>query len=258
MTPRSDDSDEKRTMKTERPNLPRAIREFLADLLFPRFCIGCGTGGTYLCDDCLRSLPKKTEQTCPFCETVIVPDGRTCLSCAPRHALDGLFAAVGFHDAKTVAEAVHVLKYEYVRELAAPLGQLLSEAVGRTDLPLPDLVVPVPLHPWRLRYRGFNQSSLIAESFVSLFMPEFRLRVREDLLTRHRFTLPQAKSRTAKDRRSNLRDAFSVPPHNAADLRGSTIWIVDDVATTGATLEECAKALKRSGAKKVFGIVVAR
>jgi len=235
--------------------------EFLADVLFPRTCIGCGRVGTYLCDACLRATPRKQEYSCPFCEIVLVPEGRTCLSCAPNHMLDGIFSATGFREAKTVAQVIHVLKYEYVRELASPLGTLLAEAASRTELPLPDFLVPVPLHSWRFRYRGFNQSALLAQAFASAFIPDLPILVREDLLVRHRFTLPQAKSHTAKERRENLKGAFSLSKDARfakKELKGRIVWLFDDVATTGATLEECAKVLKKFGVKKVFGIVVAR
>jgi ComF family protein len=237
------------------------VREFFADLLFPRACIGCGTRDTYLCDACLYGSPWKREHSCPFCESVLTPDGRTCFSCAPKHSLDGVFSASVFREATNVAEAIHVLKYEYVPELASPLGTFLAEAASRTELPIPDLIVPVPLHPWRLRYRGFNQSVLLAESFTKAFMPDVLTPVRTDLLIRHRFTLPQARSHGAKERKANLKGAFSLASDSRRfrkELKGKTIWLMDDVATTGATLEECAKVLKKSGAKNVFGIVVAR
>lgn len=237
------------------------VREFFADLLFPRFCIGCGKPNTYLCDACLFGSPWKRDHSCPFCESVLTPDGRTCFSCAPRHSLDGIFSASVFREATVVAEAVHVLKYEYVPELALPLGTFLAKATIKTELPIPDMIVPVPLHPWRLRYRGFNQSALLAESFSATFMPDMPIPVRSDLLVRHRFTLPQARSHSAKERKANLKGAFSLPSDDRQirrELKGKTIWLMDDVATTGATLEECAKVLKKSGAKNVFGIVVAR
>jgi len=175
-----------------------------------------------------------------------------------RHSLDGIFSAVRFRDSATISEAIRILKYEYVRELATPLGQLLAEAVGRSELPVPDFLIPVPLHGLRFRYRGFNQSSLIADAVSESFMDGIRIPVRSDLLLRTRFTLPQARSRSRKARFENLENAFSVPRGNRREqISGKTIWIVDDVATTGTTLEECAKTLKRSGAKSVFGIVVA-
>lgn len=239
--------------------LVATVRDFVADLLFPRACVSCGADGTFFCERCLAAVPRKREHTCPVCDTVRTPDGRTCLRCRKRARLDGIFAASDFKDPRGPAEAIRVLKYEYVSELALPLGRLLAKHAEDTDLPLPDLVIPVPLHPWRERYRGFNQSALIAESFASSFLPDLPPPVRTDLLVRTRFTMPQARSGGSSERRKNLRDAFSLRPTSRGnDLKGKTAWLIDDVATTGATLEECAKVLKKSGAKEAYGIVVAR
>lgn len=235
------------------------IRDFVADFLFPKSCTGCGREGDFLCDDCLFAIPAKREHNCPFCRNK-TPLGATCLSCARHHALDLLFAATSFRGNKTIESAIHVMKYEFVDALGSPLGRLLTDAVSRSELPLPDMIIPVPLHPWRLRFRGFNQSSLIAHPLSERLAPDLRIPVREDILFRTRFTLPQARSHDAKERKENLRGAFSLTKDRSARsaLRGTTIWLIDDVATTGATLEECAKSLKKVGVKKVFGIVVAR
>lgn len=237
------------------------LKGFVADVLFPRACIGCGGSDTFLCETCLSAVPRKRTHDCPVCRRVRTPDGETCLSCRKRSALDGVFAPSVFQEHRIVSSAIHVLKYEFVPEIAEPLGRFLAERARDTDLPIPDIVVPVPLHPWRLRYRGFNQSALIAESLATSFIPGFPVPVREDIVIRTRFTLPQAKSRGASERRENLRRAFSLAPETPdvkRTLRRKVIWLIDDVATTGATLEECAKTLKKAGAKKVFGIVVAR
>jgi len=239
--------------------LATSIRDIIADLLFPKACAGCGREGTFLCDTCLLAIPKKHEHDCPFCKNR-TPLGATCLSCSDRHALDLLFAAASFRGDKTAESAIHIMKYEFIAELCGPLGRLLAHSVSRSELPLPNFLVPVPLHPWRLRFRGFNQSSLIATALSADLVPDLRIPIREDILFRTRFTLPQARSHGAQERKENLRGAFSLtrdrPVRNA--LRGTTIWLVDDVATTGATLEECAKILKKAGVKKVLGIVVAR
>lgn len=236
------------------------IRETVADLLFPRECVGCGKEETFFCDRCLRTVPRKREHDCPFCRAMKTPSGRTCLRCAPKHALDGLFAATIFRESGAVAEAVHALKYEFVPELASPLGRLLAEELSRADLPLPDMIIPVPLHPWRQRWRGFNQAERIATTLAESLAPGLPIPLRTDLLIRHRFTLPQARAEDAKRRKQNLASAFSTTKHPATgkEVRGKTVWLVDDVATTGTTLIECARVLKRSGAKRVFGIVVAR
>lgn len=236
-----------------------AIRGFIVDLLFPKSCVGCGREGDFLCESCLLAIPGKRTHDCPFCRST-TPLGATCFSCARHHALDGLFAAASFRKDKAIESAVHVLKYEFVDELGDPLGRFLADAVSQSELPLPDFLIPVPLHPWRFRFRGFNQSSLIALSLSEHLIPDLRIPVREDILFRTRFTLPQARSHGAKERKENLRGAFSLTKDRSvrSALRGATVWLIDDVATTGATLEECAKILKKAGAKRVFGVVIAR
>lgn len=234
---------------------------FVADTLFPKACVSCGAPDTYFCERCLDALPRKREYGCPVCHAVKTPDGATCLSCRKRSPLDGVFAAAVFRETPVLAEAVHALKYEFVPDIAEPLGTFLADRVRDTELPIPDLIIPVPLHPWRLRYRGFNQSTLIARSFVKSFIPDYPLPVRDDLITRNRFTLPQAKSRDAKERRENLRNAFALYPKNPdarKDVKGRVVWLIDDVATTGSTLAECAKVLKKAGSRTVYGIVVAQ
>jgi ComF family protein len=189
------------------------------------------------------------------------PLGETCLSCGRRHSLDGLFAAASFRGNRMIESAIHIMKYEFVDGIGGPLGRFLADAASRSELPLPDLIVPVPLHPWRARFRGFNQSSLIAASLSERLTPGIGIPVREDILIRSRFTLPQARSHDAKERKENLQGAFRLSgkiSNAKKTLSGATVWLVDDVATTGATLEECAKILKKSGTKKVLGVVVAR
>lgn len=241
-------------------NARKAAIEWIADLLFPRACVGCDREGSFLCDACQSTIPRKTTHRCPSCRRVDTPYGVTCLACAKRHALDGIFAATPFQGNPVIEEAIHVLKYEFVTELARPLGALLAHAASETDLPLPDVILPVPLHPWRRRFRGFNQASLIASVLADEMTPGLLIPLRDDLLIRARFTLPQARSDNAKERRRNLSGAFALNKGRSPrkEIRGKTFWIVDDVATTGATLEECARVLKRYGAKKVFGVVIAR
>lgn len=125
-------------------------------------------------------------------------------------------------------------------------------------LALPDLVIPVPLHPRRQRFRGFNQAEMLAEKLMTLLLPGSPIPVRSDLLRRTRFTKPQMKTDSKPERLTNLSQAFAVPLEVAGPLVGKTVWLVDDVATTGTTLDECAKTLKNAGVKGVWGMVIAR
>ena len=150
-------------------------------------------------------------------------------------------------------DAILRLKYGQKRRLAPPLGDFLAEFLARQeDFPRrADAIVPVPLHPSRLRERGFNQSELLALRIV----PGLEMPIRTDWLRRIRRTRPQVEL-DADQRAANVRDAFAVP--NGVDLDGTTIILLDDVLTTGHTVQECARALANSGAKAVHVVAVAR
>jgi ComF family protein len=149
----------------------------------------------------------------------------------------------------TARQAVHGLKYRNLKALAEPLGELLSGFMRSYPVP-GDVLVPVPLHPRRLRERGYNQSALLARETGRLT----DLPVEEGWLLRHRDTMTQATAANAVERRSNVRDAFSCP----RVLEGERVLVIDDVCTTGATLDACASALKAAGAGSVWGLTVAR
>jgi ComF family protein len=234
------------------------LREHLANILFPRACVGCGAPRAWLCESCTRNIHPLLEQECFVCRKAKTPHGEACFSCRKKSVLDGVFVAAPYRN-RILSEAIHVFKYEFVDEFAPILGKVLAGAVDHSDLPVPDMIIPVPLHPWRRRYRGFNQSALLAEELAKRTLTELAVPVDETILLRTRFTLPQAKTHSAEERRHNLSGAFGFAKQfQKKSLRGKTVWLVDDVHTTGATLEECARILKKAGTKKVFGVVLAR
>lgn len=146
-------------------------------------------------------------------------------------------------------QAIHQLKYQNLRALAKPLARLLSDYFNDNYLPA-DRLVPVPLHPRRIRERGYNQSALLAEELGRLI----NLPV-EDCLTRREHRPPQAKTTTVEERRANVSGVFTC---HGQWLRDKHVLLIDDVATSGATLDACAAALKAQGAASVRGLVVAR
>jgi len=149
-----------------------------------------------------------------------------------------------------VRQAIHQFKYNNFKALAIPLAQLLAESMETRPLPA-DVIVPVPLHHRRLRERGYNQSGLLAQELGNLTgMP-----VVEKSLMRVGNTPAQTRAASADVRRANVRGAFSCKDGR---LRGKQVLIVDDVCTTGATLDSCAVALNRAGAGPVWGLTVAR
>ncbi len=131
-------------------------------------------------------------------------------------------------------------------------------ALLQSTLPLPDAIIPVPLHRRRLRFRGFNQSELLAQILSQTLTPGLDVPLYTEVLIRTRFTKPQMKTDSREERLSNLKNAFAIQETSTPILKGKSLWLIDDVATTGTTLEECATVLKQHGATAVFGIVLAR
>jgi ComF family protein len=231
------------------------INLLLMDILFPIHCLICRKEGIWLCESCQSRIKIKDEHHCPACERVITPDGRTCFACKKKSHIDGLVAA-SFYAQFPIANAVHLFKYRFVNDLHWSLGDLLVKIMRKTDLPLPNIITSVPLHPRRLRWRGFNQSELLGRHLASNLLPQNTISFDDKILIRSRYTAPQMGISNHRSRQHNIADAFSLSP--GADIKNKTVLLVDDIATTGATLFECAKVLKKAGASEVFAIVVAR
>jgi ComF family protein len=147
-------------------------------------------------------------------------------------------------------QAIYELKYHNLRALAAPLAEMLYHYFRASPLPV-EVLVPVPLHPRRLRERGYNQSRLLARELGRLA----GLPMIDDCLVRQRHTSPQARTSNVAERRSNTAGAFACRDQR---LRGKQVLLIDDVATSGATLDACAAVLKAGGATSVWGLVMAR
>lgn len=229
---------------------------FLSDIFFPNRCLCCQEfSSALLCAKCIPCLPRRKKWQCPKCQKKTTPLGSTCVACFGTTSLNGIFSATHYKH-PTVTRVITAYKYGFSQSLARPLGMFLANTIKENDLPLPDIILSVPLHPRRLRWRGFNQSSLLADIIARKLLPQFPLKVLHTTLKRKRYTPPQAKTDNRKPRFKNLQGAFifsgSIPA-----IRDKHIWLVDDVATTGATLTECARVLKRAGAKEVWGIVIA-
>ena len=218
------------------------------DLLFPRWCIGCRKEGDFICPSCLSSLPRIKPPLCPRCG---LPQSRAtlCPSCAGWQAeIDGIRSPFRFDG--VIRQAIHELKYRNLRAIAGLFARLLNDYLIANPVPA-EVVVAVPLHPKRLRERGYNQSQLLARELAKLS----KLPVVEDCLIRQRHSPPQARTATVKERRTNVAHAFSCRDRR---LKGKAVLLIDDVATSGATLDGCARALKKAGAASVWGLVLAR
>ncbi len=229
------------------PQMPKLWRMAL-NLLFPKWCIGCGKEGDFICYSCLSLLPRVLPPLCPRCGRP-QPSGIICPSCVSWQAeIDGIRSPFRFDG--VMRQAIYQLKYRNLRALAPRLAQQLYDYLITNPVP-GEVLVAVPLHRKRLRERGYNQSSLLARELGKLTS----LPVVDDCLIRQRHAPPQARTSSVDDRKSNVAGAFTCYDHRLQDKQ---VLLVDDVATSGATLNACAVALKTAGAASVWGLALAR
>ena len=237
----------------------KLLKKAILDSLFPLFCLKCREEGSWLCEICLGETKILDFQVCPACEKNITDKGLLCFSCrdSGKSRLDGLIAAVSYED-PVLKKLVHNFKYRFIGDISLPLAKLVAKALVRNDFPLPNLIVPVPLHPKRLRWRGFNQSLLLAAHISEEIAPLLKMEV-SDILERKKYNQPQMNVKNYQQRLRNVQNIFGLKSDIHLDvIKNKHILLIDDIATTGATLEQCAKVLKSAGAKKVSAAVVAR
>lgn len=196
----------------------------ILNFFFPQKCLGCRQNTEILCLKCLDRIDRP---------------GLT--------AINGIFAAASYSD-ETIRKAIWLLKYKDGKQLAKPLAVLIKKRIW-PKLKISDpLIVPIPLSGRRKRKRGYNQAELIAKNFDG--------EVATDILRKIFHTQSQVELRDRRKRMSNIIGSFEAV--NLEKIRGRNIVLVDDVSTTGATLIEARKILKKGGAKKVLAVVVAR
>ena len=229
------------------------IKNFFLELLFPRFCLGCQKEGTYLCQDCLSLIEISQHQYCLCQMAQRIWQGGKCKKCASRK-LNGLYFAVPYQNS-LVQKLIRLFKYNpFIKELSGTLASLIINHFQLLDNP-PDfsefLLVFIPLEKRKLKQRGFNQAEEIAKELSkSLEIP-----LVSDCLLKIKANFPQVRL-SGKEREENIKGVFSIK--NIEKIRGRKILLVDDVYTTGSTMEEGARVLKTAGAKEIWGVAVAR
>ena len=177
----------------------------ILDIIFPIQCLGCKKQGEWLCDKCLDSIADYS------------------------------------YNNPLLQKAIHTFKYKFVKDLARPLSKLLLEKINFDY----DFIIPVPLHPKRLRWRGFNQSELLAK--------EIDKNKVINALVKTKNTKPQIQL-SGNQRKENIKNTFKC----VFNLKNKKILLIDDVETTGSTLKECEKALLGAGAKQVYCLTLAK
>ena len=222
--------------------LARAGR-FVLDLVYPPACAICRKSGSFLCEACEKALPRAGGSRCPRCW---LPDSGP--HCEPSPVFQALRSRYRYEG--DVRKLVHRLKFARQSSLAEPLGALLAETV-RAEGGEADALVPVPLRPMGERERGYNQAALLAREIgKQLEIPVV------DALERRGKSSAQAEAKSAEERRLNVEGVFAL--HRDAAVNGKHIFLIDDVATTGATLDACARALLEAGAATVAAVTLAR
>nr|WP_068888289.1 ComF family protein [Pedobacter panaciterrae] len=228
-------------------NFVKKLFQDLAALLFPNLCSGCGTdiyhGEAFLCSKCLFTIP--------YTDYHLHPDNKVAKQFWGRIPFNMAMALLYFKKGGKVQNIIHSLKYRNQTGLGVKLGEMigdrLSLASGYMDI---DLIIPVPLHKKRKSSRGYNQSELIANGISSAL----NVSVNSDSLIRTTITDTQTKKGRYM-RFENMKTVFSVK--NRENLTGKHILLVDDVITTGATIEACAIELHKCGIKKLSIAAVA-
>jgi ComF family protein len=224
-------------------------------VVFPSACPACGRLLTRprrgpLCEPCWAGLPRHRSHTCR-CGLPLPAGLSACPRCRRARQPFSCGASLGPYEG-SLRVVLHQLKYAGRRRVAGRLAEaLLEEPAVRALVATSDVRVPVPLHPRRLRQRGFNQSALLAREIAR----RAGKATCPDALARRIDTAPQA-GLSAAARRRNVRDAFAV--HRRAGVAGHTVVLVDDVLTTGATAMACARRLGEAGAREVRLLTVAR
>ncbi|MBI5289007.1 MAG: ComF family protein [Chloroflexi bacterium] len=220
------------------------------DLLFPPQCAICRAGGSVLCELCIAMLPLAEMPRCDRCWDDL-RSGSRCSHClATPHAFESVRAPFSHGDA--ARDLVHLLKYEGLTSLARPMGSLMASLRATLPAAYPiDIVVPVPLHRGRQRARGYNQAALLARQIANEAGLPFEARAAR----RVRATKPLAKSMDRRERASIVAGAFRADPGR---VEGRAVLLVDDVVTTGATLDACSRALLDAGALSVRAVTFTR
>ncbi|MBI5123405.1 ComF family protein [Candidatus Roizmanbacteria bacterium] len=226
---------------------------FLTDLLFPKFCLGCGYIGVYLCLSCQNKLKPVKQDVCLYCKKPSL-FGLTHPSCQKKLNIDGLLILYYYNPIlkKIIKNIKYRLAVQVWQEFYRIIKPEVIEKLGLYKKLSSDFIIqPIPLTKNKYNERGFNQAKII-----SIFFQKFINYPIVDLLARKKETLSQAQLESLKKRYQNVRGAFQVIDKKY--LNNKWVVLVDDVVTTGSTVKEAARVFKEAGAKKVYVLALAK
>lgn len=238
----------------------RSVIKIILDAIFPPKCLACGSYASEknekigaLCAQCRKNIPINTAFFCSVCKKRNPENKRSC-----HPSAQFILGATSFYENNELRELIHAWKYKNATVAAKEIETLTEAYIDKIAYLIPSghhLIIPVPLHKQKEKSRGFNQSVVIAYFLrKSLEMRGISAEV-VNALVRIRKTKSQAELKSKREREENLSSAFRI--NKNADITGKQIILVDDVFTSGATMNEAAKILKGAGAKKILGFVIA-
>jgi ComF family protein len=233
----------------------KGLKGAALDFFFPRFCVGCGKEGAFICTSCLASLPRIDTSVCVKCGKPLIASSLMesnlllCSNCTGWETdIDGIRSPYRFEG--VIRKAVHEFKYRNLRAISVQLAELLADYLAENPIPY-EVILPIPLHTKRIRERGYNQAGLLCRELSRLT----GVPVNDTTLIRGVYNMQQAKTVSVEERHKNVIGIFQVVD---VDLHQKRVLLIDDVTTSGATLNACAGVLKKSGIKSVWGLTLAR
>ena len=224
----------------------------IADFLFPKYCLNCKRQGHYICSSCIKRVGY-LKNICIECQKPSV-DGLTHTKCRRAWGLEGLISIWNYSG--VIRQAILKLKYNFVFEVAEVLVDYIDQTLTRKNIAFPKdiILVTIPLHRRRKNWRGFNQ----VEKVGSLLAKRRGWQFLSDLLVRKKAGRPQTELK-GRQRKENIIGVFNFNKKYKSMIANPRLIILfDDVYTTGATIKEAAKVLKRNGAKRVWGLTIVR
>ena len=229
------------------------VKDFILDVLFPPICVNCkkplDKDEQIVCQRCISKIRLNTTLFCPVCRARLAENKKIC-----HFDCQYLLGAAGNYDDLILQNLIQAFKYKSVKSLAPVLTDLMLQYISHLSLVISHLsfiVVPVPLYPRRERERGFNQAELIAKNLAEKLNLEFC-----GALLRVKATKPQVKTKDSEERAKNVDGCFKII--RPEFIEGKNIILIDDVFTSGATMNEAVKVLKQNNARKILALVIAK
>ncbi|MEX0869859.1 MAG: ComF family protein [Candidatus Spechtbacterales bacterium] len=231
------------------------IKNFFVELLFPSSCYGCKKPGTYLCKKCHTALDAFPHPLCLHCSKR-APFGVLNKQCSKELGLERLFVCAPYKN-DILNRMIKDLKYKGSFKLSRPLASFMcrylkKEAYAKEITTHTDIVLPVPMHVKKQKLRGYNHAEHLARDISEILSIPYA----HNIIKKHKKTISQVEAGNLAEREKNLTGSFSVPESSL--VKNKIVLLIDDVATTGSTLKECAEVLRRSGAKEVWALTLAK